>query len=83
MEVHLSQELLEQRIFPSIDINKSKTREEELLLDALTVTKIRKLRRTLNQNNQHIDNTTSQMLGLLKQYNRNVDFINNITEDYS
>ena len=83
MEVHLSQELLEQRIFPSIDINKSKTREEELLLDTLTVTKMRKLRRTLNQNNQHIDNTTSQMLGLLKQYNRNVDYINNITEDHS
>lgn len=33
MEVHLSRELAQRRIFPAIDIKKSGTRKEELLLD--------------------------------------------------
>lgn len=32
MELHLDRELSERRIFPAIDINKSGTRREELLL---------------------------------------------------
>ncbi len=32
MEIHLDRKLSEKRIFPSIDINKSSTRREELLL---------------------------------------------------
>ena len=35
MEVHLDRKLTEKRVFPSIDINKSGTRKEELLLDAV------------------------------------------------
>ena len=33
MEVHLDRKLSEKRIFPAIDINKSGTRKEELILD--------------------------------------------------
>ena len=33
MEVHLDRRLSEKRIFPAIDLNKSGTRKEELLLD--------------------------------------------------
>jgi transcription termination factor Rho len=33
MELHLSRELAERRIFPAIDIQKSGTRKEELILD--------------------------------------------------
>ena len=34
MELHLDRKLAEKRIFPAIDINKSGTRKEELLMDA-------------------------------------------------
>ena len=33
MEIHLDRKLSEKRIFPAIDINKSGTRREELLLN--------------------------------------------------
>lgn len=37
MEIHLSRELAQRRIFPAIDIQKSGTRKEELLLDKATL----------------------------------------------
>ena len=45
MEVHLDRKLSERRIFPSIDINRSGTRREELLLDEETLKKVWLLRR--------------------------------------
>ena len=40
MEVHLSRELAERRIFPAIDIQRSGTRREELLLDTATMARV-------------------------------------------
>lgn len=51
MEVHLDRTLLDRRIFPTIDINKSKTRKEELLLDEDTLNKVWILRKFLSQLN--------------------------------
>lgn len=45
MELVLSRELAERRIFPAIDIKKSGTRREDLLLDAKTMENIYKVRR--------------------------------------
>ncbi len=45
MEIHLSRKLAEQRIFPAIDIRKSGTRREELLLDPTDLQKVWTLRR--------------------------------------
>lgn len=45
MELVLSRELAERRIFPAIDIKKSGTRREDLLLDAKTMESIYKVRR--------------------------------------
>jgi len=45
MELHLDRRLAERRIFPSIDIARSGTRREELLLDADTLQKVWLLRR--------------------------------------
>ncbi len=48
MEVHLDRKLVDKRIFPSIDINSSGTRKEELLLDPETLNKTWILRKVLN-----------------------------------
>jgi len=47
MELVLSRELSQQRIFPAINIAQSGTRKEELLLDSDELEKIRRLRRSL------------------------------------
>jgi transcription termination factor Rho len=47
MELHLDRGLAERRIFPAIDITKSSTRKEELLLDPLTLKWVVLLRRRL------------------------------------
>ena len=45
MELHLDRRLAERRTFPSIDIQRSGTRREELLLDELTLRQVYLLRR--------------------------------------
>jgi len=45
MELHLDRKLAERRTFPSIDIQRSGTRREELLLDELTLRQVFLLRR--------------------------------------
>ena len=48
MELHLSRRLAERRIFPAIDIERSSTRREELLLDQETLSRVYTLRRMLD-----------------------------------
>lgn len=48
MELHLDRKLVEKRIFPSIDINASGTRKEELLVDADVLNKMWILRKALH-----------------------------------
>ena len=45
MEVYLDRKIFEKRVFPSIDINKSGTRKEELLLDVDVLNKVWILRK--------------------------------------
>ena len=47
MEIHLDRKLTERRVFPSIDINRSGTRKEELLLDETELNRIWILRKLL------------------------------------
>ena len=47
MEIHLDQRLLEQRLFPAIDLNQSGTRREELLLKPEELHRMGVLRRVL------------------------------------
>jgi len=49
LEINLDRKLTEKRIFPSIDINKSGTRKEELLLAPADFNRIIVLRRVLSQ----------------------------------
>jgi len=48
MELHLDRKLVDKRIFPSIDINGSGTRKDELLVDKDTLNKMWILRKVLN-----------------------------------
>jgi transcription termination factor Rho len=48
MEVHLDRKLTDKRVFPSIDINKSGTRKEELLLEPWELKRVWVLRKVLN-----------------------------------
>ncbi|MCR5220222.1 MAG: transcription termination factor Rho, partial [bacterium] len=47
MEVHLERKLVDRRVFPAIDINKSGTRREELLIDHNSLQRIWLLRKVL------------------------------------
>ncbi len=49
MELHLDRRLADKRLFPAIDINKSGTRKEELLLDAEELKRVWTLRRVLSE----------------------------------
>ncbi len=48
MEVHLDRKLVERRVFPTIDIHKSGTRKEELLIDEWELRRIWVLRKVLS-----------------------------------
>jgi transcription termination factor Rho len=49
MEIHLDRKLVDRRVFPAIDIERSGTRKEELLLSGETLNKVWILRKILNQ----------------------------------
>jgi transcription termination factor Rho len=51
MELHLDRRLVEKRVWPAIDVNRSGTRREELLLDPEELKRIWVLRRVLNDMN--------------------------------
>ena len=48
MEIHLERKLVDKRVFPAIDIQKSGTRKEELLLDKNDLNRVWVLRKLLN-----------------------------------
>jgi transcription termination factor Rho len=50
-EIYLDRKLAEKRIFPAIDINKSGTRKEELLLESSDLQRIWLLRKVLQPMN--------------------------------
>jgi transcription termination factor Rho len=73
MEVHLSRKLSEQRIFPAIDITRSGTRREELLMGEDELQRIWLLRRRIaNVDEAEVLNL---ILGKLKSTATNADFL--------
>ncbi|MBN1391511.1 MAG: transcription termination factor Rho [Sedimentisphaerales bacterium] len=52
MELHLDRRLVDRRTWPAIDISRSGTRREELLLDAKELELVYRLRRVLSELNQ-------------------------------
>lgn len=72
MEVHLNRELAEKRIFPAIDILKSGTRKEELLLDPDDLKANYMLRRLFSDCTA--DKATEQLLEMLEKTETNEEF---------
>jgi len=66
MELHLSRYLQEQRVFPAIDIDKSGTRHEELLLSADALKKVVTLRHMLSLLGEGQERTATLIDRLLK-----------------
>ncbi len=71
MEIHLSRELSEKRIFPAIDLYKSGTRKEELLLSEKELSVVYGLRKILSER----DDATDALLEMLKKTKDNEEFI--------
>ncbi|NLD11703.1 MAG: transcription termination factor Rho [Clostridiales bacterium] len=73
MELHLDRKLQEKRIFPAIDLNKSGTRREELLMNQDEMEAIWAMRRALA--NQSTQDVTESIIDNLAHTKTNRDFI--------
>lgn len=74
MEIHLSRELSERRIFPAIDLNKSGTRKEELLLSEEELKGAYKLRKVLS----NTQDATDKLIEMMKKTKDNADLISKL-----
>ena len=73
MEVHLDRKLSEKRIFPAIDINKSGTRKEDLLLSEKELETVFALRRALS--NLNTAEVTEQVINQMLMTKTNDEFL--------
>lgn len=80
MELHLSRRLQERRIFPAIDIERSSTRREELLLDPDTLHKVWTLRRMIDAIGGGIE-ATELVLERLARTKSNKEFLETLHQD--
>ena len=74
-EVHLSRELAERRVFPAIDVKRSGTRKEEILLDSHVLEAVWKVRNTMKGDGLE---TSEQIVKQLRETKSNKDFIKRI-----
>ncbi len=79
MEIHMDRTLLELRIFPTINIEKSKTRREELLLGADVLNKVWILRKLTGQ--MSIADSMQFLIKHLSQTKSNEEFLEKMVED--
>ena len=73
MEVHLDKKLSEKRIFPAIDINKSGTRREELLLTQKELETVFALRKAMSS--MSISDVTEELIDEMVSTKNNKEFI--------
>jgi transcription termination factor Rho len=79
MELYLSRELADRRIFPSFDLMRSGTRREELLFSEEDMKKIHLLRRALSGTKPQ--EAMEALLGRLKLTKTNADFLKSLGQD--
>ena len=73
MEVHLDKKLSEKRIFPAIDINKSGTRREELLLTQKELETVFALRKAMSS--MSVADVTEELIDEMVSTKNNEEFI--------
>ena len=76
MELHLDRRLADRRIFPSINVERSGTRQEELLLKDADLKKVVTMRRMIDILNP--DERTSILVERLSQTKNNGEFLENL-----
>ena len=84
MEVHLDRRLSERRIFPAMNIERSGTRREELLLDEDTVSKVWLLRRMVSMianDSVNFTETMERVLDRLRKTKNNAEFLATLTRE--
>ena len=74
MEIHLDRKLSERRIFPAIDLNKSSTRREDLLLTQKELQGAFAIRKMLS--NGDTNETTEQLINMIVNTENNDAFAN-------
>ncbi len=80
MEIHLDRKMSEKRVFPAIDINKSGTRREDLLLNQREMESIWAIRKAMS--NLGTSDVTEMILNKLTQTRTNEDFVNSINKSF-
>ncbi len=84
MELHLDRRLAERRIYPAMDIERSGTRREELLLGDDTVKQVWLLRRMVGMiasDANSFTETTERVLERLAKTKTNAEFLTNLTRE--
>lgn len=76
MELHLDRRLAERRIFPSINVERSGTRQEELLLDETARRKVGTMRRMLDMLSQ--EERTEAFIDRLSKTTSNEEFLESL-----
>ncbi len=85
MELHLDRKLAEQRMFPAIDVQRSGTRHEELLLDEETLRQIwivRRMIRLLGSNSPNSTEASERILERLSKTKSNAEFLTTLTKEF-
>ncbi len=77
MEVHLDRGLSEKRIFPAIDINKSGTRREELLLSPKEQEVVYALRKAMST--KSVSDVTEELIELMMATKNNAEFLDKMS----
>ena len=75
-EIHLDRKLMEKRIFPCLDINKSGTRKEDLLMDERTLNRVYLLRQLLHPLN--VVDSMEFLLDKVRKYRSNQEFLDDM-----
>src|SRR5919109_1308499 len=73
MEIHLDRRLVDKRVFPAIDVNRSGTRKEELLLSDYELNRVWVLRKVLNPLSP-VD-SMELLIDKIKETQTNADFL--------
>ena len=84
MELHLDRRLAERGVFPAIDINRSGTRRDDLLMTTETIRQVQLLKRMMSLVNADSANsveTTERILERLRKTRTNAEFLASLTKE--
>src|SRR5712692_7124427 len=81
MELHLDRRLVDKRVWPAIDISRSGTRKEELLLHPQEIDRVRILRRVLSD--MHPVEAMEMLVSRLRKTKSNAEFLLGMNMSYT